>query len=57
MRGREVARLVDGPVAGGRHVFSWDGSDDGGRELSPGVYYMRLEADGWKATRSVVLAR
>jgi len=43
VQGRNVRRLSDGPLAGGRHELRWDGRDDGGRPLASGIYYLRLE--------------
>ncbi len=34
--------------------FSWDGRDDGGRRVSPGVYLLRLQAGGVVEVRRVV---
>jgi poly-gamma-glutamate capsule biosynthesis protein CapA/YwtB (metallophosphatase superfamily) len=58
VRGRRVARLHDGPLAGpGPHAFSWDGRDDQGRHLPSGVYLARATADGSDANGKVVLIR
>jgi cyclomaltodextrinase / maltogenic alpha-amylase / neopullulanase len=50
--GREVARLVDGDLAAGRHTAAFDGTG-----LAAGVYLARLESDGEVATRRMVLVR
>ena len=42
--GRVVRTLVDGPIAPGRHSLAWDGTDAAGRELSPGIYFLRMAA-------------
>ncbi|MEL6615024.1 MAG: hypothetical protein AAFQ43_04770, partial [Bacteroidota bacterium] len=39
--GREVAALLDGPLAAGEHRAEWDAAD-----AAPGVYLWRLSADG-----------
>jgi hypothetical protein len=41
----------------GRHGVAWDGRDDGGRGVASGVYYVRIEAGAWTATRPMVLVR
>ncbi len=46
LRGRRVARLVDGELPGGRHAVDWQGRDDEGRPVGSGVYLYRLEAGG-----------
>jgi len=34
--------------------FSWDGRDDRDREVSPGVYLLRLRAGGVESVRRIV---
>ena len=50
--GREVATLVDGTRAAGRHEVTFDGI-----ELPSGVYTARLGAGGRTVWRRMVLAR
>jgi hypothetical protein len=50
--GQKVATLVDGHQEAGIHNVSFNGS-----ELSSGVYFYRLEADGFKTTRKMVLMK
>jgi hypothetical protein len=38
LQGREVARLVDGDLAEGRHEARWSA-----RDLASGLYFLRLE--------------
>jgi hypothetical protein len=56
--GRCVASLAAGAQTAGRHVATWDGRRDGGRApAAPGIYFLRLDADGAvTAVRKVVLA-
>uniref|UniRef100_A0A7C4XV28 T9SS type A sorting domain-containing protein n=1 Tax=candidate division WOR-3 bacterium TaxID=2052148 RepID=A0A7C4XV28_UNCW3 len=35
----------------------WDGTDDSGRRLPAGIYFLRLESDGFKETEKVILLR
>lgn len=42
--GRLVRVLADGPLAAGRHTQSWDRRDHSGRAVSPGIYFLRLDA-------------
>ena len=55
--GRRIARLVDGGLPAGEHVASWDGRDDAGRRGATGVYFARLRAGAFTATRKLVLTR
>lgn len=45
-QGRCVRTLADGSGTPGIHAVAWEGRDDGGREVAPGVYFARLEACG-----------
>ncbi len=42
-RGVRVRTLLCGPLPAGRHVLSWNGTDDAGRALASGVYYTLVE--------------
>lgn len=53
--GRRVRTLADGPLAAGETTLTWDGRDDGGRAVAPGLYLVRFEAAGVKASRRLIL--
>jgi hypothetical protein len=53
VRGRKVRSLDPGPGVGG--VAPWDGRDDGGHAVSPGLYFARLTAAGERAGARIVL--
>jgi hypothetical protein len=55
--GRAVRTLVTGEQPAGRHCAIWNGRDDSGRLLAPGVYFVRLEAGVTREQAKVVLAR
>jgi hypothetical protein len=57
LTGRQVLNLAAGPMAAGRHQVLWDGHDANHREVSPGVYFVRLRAGGTTATQRIVLIR
>jgi hypothetical protein len=44
LQGRPVRKLLDRILEAGDHVAGWDGEDDLGRRLPPGMYFYRLEA-------------
>jgi hypothetical protein len=44
--GRLVRRLGGERVEAGEHQVDWDGHDQGGRSLEPGMYFYRLIVDG-----------
>ncbi|MGH7725295.1 MAG: FG-GAP-like repeat-containing protein [Candidatus Eiseniibacteriota bacterium] len=55
VNGRRVRTLSDGPFAPGPQQVPFDGRDDGGVRLAPGVYHAELVCDGVRAARKVVL--
>ena len=44
LRGARVRTLASGRQAAGEHAVHWDGRDEGGRAVAPGVYLVRLDA-------------
>jgi hypothetical protein len=55
--GRSVRVLHEGPLPSGIHERTWDGRDNEGRAVSPGVYLYRYEIAGDVMTRKMVLMR
>ena len=53
--GRAVRVLRDGPIEAGAARIAWDGIDDRGRRVAPGVYFVRAEAGPHHLTRKVTL--
>jgi flagellar hook assembly protein FlgD len=56
-RGELVRTLVDEAMSPGRHSVVWDGRDGTGCRVASGVYFMRLESAGTRATRKMVLLK
>ncbi len=55
--GREIRTLVDEPMAAGTYTAVWDGKDDAGKLVTTGIYLVRMRAEGFSATRKVVLMK
>lgn len=55
--GRRVAELPIRPSAGGGGEVIWSGRDMDGRQMSPGVYFCRLEAAQGMITRKFLMLR
>jgi hypothetical protein len=57
--GRLVRTLADRSFAPGEYAVTWDGADDGGRQVARGVYFARIEFSGREtgalSTRVIVL--
>jgi len=57
VRGARVATLAAGTFAAGPHTLTWDGTDDSGRRVGAGIYFIELEAAGVRDTRRVIRLR
>jgi hypothetical protein len=44
LEGKEVRQFLPGQQGSGAYTWNWDGSDQQGASLSPGLYFVRLEA-------------
>jgi len=55
--GQMVRELVNSEEKAGWKEAAWDGRDAKGHVLSSGVYFYRLEASGYTATRKLVVVR
>jgi hypothetical protein len=53
--GRIVRRLAGGRTEAGAHTAVWNGRDDAGRRVAPGVYLYRLRAPGVSDVKRVVV--
>ncbi|MBN2378175.1 hypothetical protein JXM67_00010 [candidate division WOR-3 bacterium] len=55
INGRLVKSLVDDEFQPGQYERTWDGVDFYGRKVAAGIYLIRMEAEGFEATRKVVI--
>jgi len=55
--GREIAILVDGNKAAGNYIAAWDGRSMNGVQAASGVYFCRLDAAGFTATRKMLMLK
>ena len=55
--GRMVKTLASGSFAAGPHPMTWDGTNDSGARVQPGVYFYRLVTEEGTLSRSVTLQR
>jgi len=54
--GRTIRRLSDGPSPAGWQTLAWDGRDDGGNGVRPGVYFIQIRTPmGRKVARFLML--
>ena len=55
--GRVAATLVDGRAQAGTHEVSWSCTDGHGTRVATGLYFCRMDAGDFTATRKVVVAQ
>ena len=55
--GELVKKLVDDKKVVGFHSVKWDGTNKQGQASSSGVYIYSMKADGFHATKSMVLLK
>jgi hypothetical protein len=55
--GRQVTVLVDGALPAGIHHVEWNGRDQAGKAVAPGVYFCRLTTDRKAVSQRIVLLR
>jgi flagellar hook assembly protein FlgD len=57
LAGRKVKTLASGPQKAGDHGIDWDGTNEHGRRVASGIYFLRLETGEGAATRHLNLIR
>ncbi|RPH89960.1 MAG: T9SS C-terminal target domain-containing protein, partial [Calditrichaeota bacterium] len=57
LQGRLIRVLVDAHQAGGRFNIVWDGTDDSGVPVAAGVYYCRIQVNGFIQVIKLVLIK
>jgi hypothetical protein len=55
--GQLVTTLVDGRVEPGRYAAHWDGKNTAGERVSSGVYFYKMNAAGFNATKKMLIVR
>ncbi len=55
--GGRLVRRFPGPFAPGVNEVRWDGRDEAGRAVRPGLYFFQLEAGGTRLTRRLMVVR
>lgn len=55
--GQKVRTLVDGFETAGRKSVTWDGKDEGGNQVTSGVYFYRICAGDFEKTNRMVMLK
>ena len=57
VKGRRIKNIVDGRKLSGNYIEIWNGSDDSGKPVGSGVYYLYMKADKYQSIRKMVLMK
>ncbi len=57
VKGQLVKNLYNGPQSAGRHHLTWSGRDESNRPVASGVYFYRLETQGYTSTRKMLMMK
>ena len=55
--GQHVKTLVDQDMSAGVQNIEWNGTDDAGRTVASGVYFYRLRANDFQATKKMLMLK
>ena len=55
--GQTVTTLKDGFMEAGSHSITWNGTDNGGATVASGIYFYRIEADDFQATKKMMMLK
>ncbi len=55
LTGTPVRQLVSEALEAGHYLVGWDGNDDSGRRVQPGVYVAVMTAGNFRETRRLVV--
>jgi len=53
--GEKIKTIVNEQMPTGRHVIVWDGKDDRGKTMPPGIYLYRLSANNFNQVKKMVI--
>ncbi|MDH4158090.1 MAG: fibronectin type III domain-containing protein [candidate division Zixibacteria bacterium] len=57
IQGQLTTTLVDATQPAGNYSIAWTGDDTSGRKVASGVYFYRMQADGFSDSRKMVLLK
>jgi methionine-rich copper-binding protein CopC len=55
--GQKVTTLAFGKMPAGNHTVTWKGTDSDGGQVASGVYFYRISADNFAATKKMMLLK
>jgi len=57
IKGQKVRELVSGVWQAGQHSVVWNGTDNNGRAVSSGVYFYRMQTEGYSGVKKMLLMK
>ncbi|HKK20873.1 MAG TPA: T9SS type A sorting domain-containing protein [candidate division Zixibacteria bacterium] len=57
INGQKVTTLVDRSMDAGVHVVTWDGRNETGASVASGVYFYRIDVNGFQQTKKMMLLK
>ncbi|RLC57347.1 MAG: hypothetical protein DRH89_03735, partial [Candidatus Cloacimonadota bacterium] len=57
VRGQKVKTLVNKSMDAGLHQIVWEGLDDAGKQISSGIYFYKMQAGEYNATRKMIMMK
>ncbi len=55
--GQKVVTLAEGDYAAGRYQVTWDGTDNSGGPVASGIYFYKMLANNYSATKKLLLLK
>lgn len=55
--GQKVRTLIDEPKSAGNYEVIWDGKDENGQSVASGIYFYRIRAGDFTATKKMVILK
>jgi flagellar hook assembly protein FlgD len=57
VRGRLISTLVNEQLPAGEYDYTWSGDDSRGVRMPAGIYFYRLQVDGFESSSKLILLR
>lgn len=55
--GQTINTLVDQALEAGHHEVVWDGTNSNGKSVASGIYFYRIQAESFTATKKMMLLK
>ncbi len=57
VKGQKVKQLVSSQLSAGQHSVEWDGKDENNQSVTSGIYFYKLQTNGFSQTKKMILAK